>query len=219
VEHALAEFLSKFTYLAIVAVLAAAGLGVPISEDLTLLLAGGLAARGVTAYWPTLATGYCGVVLGDMLIHHWGWRLGPAAYDHPRIQKHLSPARQERLSRHFARHGFLTIVVARHTPMLRAPIFFLAGASRLPRWKFFLADAISSAVTVPIAVTLGFYFGEHLDEIRARINHVQWFLVGGLAAGALIWWLLRQRRRSAHAGKAEDCAEARRSPDRPEDRR
>ena len=47
-EHALASFLAKFTYLAIVGVLSAAGLGVPISEDLTLLLGGGLAAQGVT---------------------------------------------------------------------------------------------------------------------------------------------------------------------------
>src|SRR5205085_7442201 len=123
---------------------------VPIPEDLTLLLAGGLAARNITAYWPTLATGYLGVVLGDVLIHRWGWRLGAAAYNHPRVLKHLSPARQAKLRRHFERRGFLTIVIGRHTPMLRAPIFFLAGASRLPLWKFLLADTISSAVTVPI---------------------------------------------------------------------
>jgi membrane protein DedA with SNARE-associated domain len=71
-EHALAQFLSKFTYLAIWGVLTAAGLGAPVSEDLTLLLAGGLAAQGVTAFWPTLFSGYFGVLLGDLLIHHWG---------------------------------------------------------------------------------------------------------------------------------------------------
>ena len=83
-EHLLAQFLNKFTYLAMVGVLAAAGLGVPISEDLTLLLGGGLAAQGVTAYWPTLLAGYFGVILGDCLIHHWGARIGPAAYEHAR---------------------------------------------------------------------------------------------------------------------------------------
>ena len=67
-EHVLAGFLDKFTYLAIVGVLSAAGLGVPISEDLTLLLSGALASRGVTAYWPTLAVGYFGVLIGDALI-------------------------------------------------------------------------------------------------------------------------------------------------------
>ncbi len=160
-EHALAGLLSRFTYLAIVAVLSAAGLGVPISEDLTLLLGGGLAARGVTAYWPTLAAGYFGVLFGDCLIHHWGQRMGPAAYQTKRVQKVLSPERQEKLRAHFAKHGFLTIVVGRHTPVLRAPVFFLSGASNVPLWKFLLADAVSAAITVPIVVTLGFYFGEH----------------------------------------------------------
>ena len=197
-EHWLAHFLAKFTYLAIVAVLSAAGLGVPISEDLTLLLGGALAARGVTTYWPTLAAGYFGVLLGDCLIHHWGWRMGPAAYDHRKVQKVLSRDRQQKLRDHFARHGFLTIVVGRHTPVLRAPVFFLSGASHVPLWKFLVADAVSAAITVPIVVTLGFYFGEHLDDVRRVIHQVQWILAGAVALG-LVAWLVWRRRRKAGA--------------------
>lgn len=193
-EQFLAGFLAKFTYLAIVGVLSAAGLGVPISEDLTLLLGGALAARGVTSYWPTLAAGYFGVLLGDCLIHHWGYRMGPAAYRHPRVQKLLSLERQEKLRAHFARHGFLTVVVGRHTPLLRAPIFFLAGASRVPLWKFALADALSAAVTVPIVVTLGFFFGSHLEDIRRILHEVQWALGAVLLAALLAWFLWRRRR-------------------------
>jgi membrane protein DedA with SNARE-associated domain len=193
VEHALSQFLSDFTYVAIVAVLTAAGLGVPISEDLTLLLGGGLAARGVTHFLPTLACGYFGVLLGDVLIHHWGLRLGPAAYRHRMVVKHLSLERQEKLRVHYAKHGFLTVVVGRHTPMLRAPIFFLAGASRVPLWKFLLADALSAAVTVPIVVWLGFKFGEHLDDIRALLHRVQWGVAAAAVLVVVLIWLLRRR--------------------------
>src|SRR5258705_4156462 len=112
-----------------VALLTAAGMGVPISEDLVLLLAGALAGQGITRFWPTLLGGYLGVLLGDLLIYHWGSRLGPAAYNHPRVRKHISPQRQEKLRAHFARHGFLTVVVGRHTPVLRGAVFFLAVAS------------------------------------------------------------------------------------------
>ena len=194
-EHLLARFLAKFTYLAIVAVLSAAGLGVPISEDLTLLLGGALAARGVTTYWPTLAAGYFGVIFGDCLIHHWGGRMGPLAYEQKLVRRHLSVERQEKLRAHFARHGFLTIVVGRHTPILRAPIFFLAGASKVGFWKFLIADCISAAITVPIVVTLGYYFGEHLEEIRAIIHEVQWVLVGVAAAGIAAWLYWRRYRK------------------------
>ena len=196
-EHFLASFLDKFTYLAIVAVLSAAGLGVPISEDLTLLLGGGLAARGITHYWPTLAAGYFGVLIGDALIHQWGRRMGPRAYAAPVVQKALSLERQEKLRAHFERHAFLTVVVGRHTPFLRAPVFFLAGASGVGFWTFVLADAVSAAITVPLVVTLGFYFGAHLDQVRAHIHQVEWVLGGLVACGLLFWFWRRGRRRAA----------------------
>ena len=199
-EHALSQFLSNFTYMAMVAVLIAAGLGVPISEDLTLLLGGGLAARGITRFWPTLACGYFGVLLGDILIHHWGLRLGPAAYRHRMVVKHLSLERQERLRIHYAKHGFLTVVVGRHTPMLRAPIFFLAGASKVPLWKFLLADALSAAVTVPIVIYLGLKFGEHLDDIRALLHRVQWSIAAAIALVIALVWLLRRRAKARARG-------------------
>jgi membrane protein DedA with SNARE-associated domain len=193
VEHVLGQLLHQFTYVAVVVVLAAAGMGVPISEDLTLLLAGGLAAKGVTSFWPTLAAGYFGVLLGDALIHAWGARLGPAAYSAKRVQKALSPERLEKLRSHYARHGFLTVVVGRHTPVLRAPIFFLAGASGVSRAKFLLADALSAAVTVPIVTALGYYFGEHLEEVKTKIHHAQWVMAGVLVVAVAVWWWLRRR--------------------------
>src|SRR4051794_16110837 len=101
------------------ALLVAAGLGVPISEDLTLRLAGALSGQAVTKFWPPLIAGYLGVLLGALLIFHWGARLGPKAYEPPRVRKHLSANRQEKLHAHFRKHGFLTVVVGRHTPMLR----------------------------------------------------------------------------------------------------
>ena len=118
-ESWLAKLLFKFTYVALVAVLVAAGLGAPISEDLVLLLSGALAAQGVTDFWPTVVVGYLGVLVGDVLIHQWGARMGQRAYSSKLVQRALSPERQEKLREHFARHGMLTVVVGRHTPGLR----------------------------------------------------------------------------------------------------
>jgi membrane protein DedA with SNARE-associated domain len=193
VEHALAGFLAKYTYLAMVALLTAAGMGVPISEDLVLLLAGALAGQGITRFWPTLLGGYLGVLLGDLLIYHWGRRLGPAAYNHRRVRKHISPERQEKLRAHFARHGFLTVVVGRHTPVLRGAVFFLAGASGVPLWMFLLADGLSAAVTVPLVVSLGYYFGDHLDDVRRLLHGFEWAAAAVVLLGFGIWWLVRRR--------------------------
>ncbi len=194
-EHALVSFLSRFTYLAVIVVLTSAGMGVPVSEDLTLLVAGGLAARGLTDFWPTLAAGYFGVLFGDSLIYHWGKRMGPRAYAQPWVRRVLSLEREEKLRVHFRKHGALTVIVGRHTPGLRAPVFFLAGASGVGFGKFLLADAASAAVTVPIVVRLGFLFGEHLEQVRAKIHQFQWVLAGALLFGLAAWLLWRRRQK------------------------
>jgi len=191
----LVSLLGRFTYLAILAVLCAAGLGAPISEDLVLLVSGALAARDVTDFRMSLAVGYGGVVLGDLLIHQWGRRLGPRAYEHRIVRKVLSVEKQEKLRAHFARHGGLTVIVGRHTPGLRAPIFFLSGASGVGIWKFLVCDALSAAVTVPVVVALGYYFGEHLDDVRARMHQVEYLAAAAVLLLLAGWLYLRRRKR------------------------
>ena len=202
-EHTLAELLQRFTYPAILLLLSAAGLGVPISEDLVLLIAGALASQGVTRYVPTLLVGYFGVIFGDGLIYHWGKKLGPAAYEHRLVRKVISRERAGKLHSHFARHGFWTVVVGRHMPGLRAPVFFLAGASGVRFATFLIADMLSAAVTVPAVVTLGYLFGEHLDDIRRTLHEVNWMIAGAALLGVGVWWFLRKRRqRREAAGRA-----------------
>ena len=202
-EHTLAELLQRYTYPALLLLLSAAGLGVPISEDLVLLLAGALASQGVTRYVPTLLAGYSGVIVGDALIYHWGKKLGPRAYEHKLVRKVISPERAGKLRGHFARHGFWTVVVGRHTPGLRAPIFFLSGASGVGFGTFLLADMLSAAVTVPAVVTLGYLFGEHLDDIRRLLHRVHWMIAAAALVGVGVWWFLRRRRRQRQAAAQE----------------
>ena len=208
-EHTLAELLQRFTYPAILLLLSAAGLGVPISEDLVLLIAGALASQGVTRYVPTLLVGYFGVIFGDGLIYHWGKKLGPAAYEHRLVRKVISRERAGKLHSHFARHGFWTVVVGRHMPGLRAPVFFLAGASGVRFATFLIADMLSAAVTVPAVVTLGYLFGEHLDDIRRTLHEVNWMIAGAALLGVGVWWFLRKRRQRREAAGREPTARSR----------
>jgi membrane protein DedA with SNARE-associated domain len=194
VQAFLFTVLGHATYVAMVLLLGAGGTGLPISQDLVLLVGGVLSARGVTSFWPTVAAAFAGVLLGDSLMFRWGRKLGPRAYEQRWVRRVLTEEREARLREHFARHGALTVMAARHTPLVRAVAFFLAGASGVRGWKFLLADAASALFTVPLWVWLGRLAGEHLDQMRARIHHVEWLLAAAVALAALVILLWRRRR-------------------------
>lgn len=188
--------LQRFTYLGMFGLLVAAGLGVPFPEDLTLMLGGYLARLGITALLPTLVVGYVGVVIGDLLIFRVGRRLKSGIYSHRRFARILTPERRRWIENHFEKRGVLTVVIARHLAGLRAPTFLVAGTSNLPTWKFLLADAFSSILTVPAVTYLGYLFAQNLELARHRIHRIElWVLAGFVLLGLLFFVYQSSRRR------------------------
>jgi membrane protein DedA with SNARE-associated domain len=193
------SLLSRFTYVGLFALLIAAGLGVPFPEDVTLMTGGYLARQGVTSLWPTLVIGYVGVVIGDLLIFRVGRRLKQGVYTHPRLGRLLTPKRRQWMEEHFRKRGILTVVIGRHTAGLRAPTFLIAGTSDMPTWKFLLADAFSSILTVPAVTYLGYLFADNLEKARHQVHRIElWGLGVLLLVGLAIFvYHVLQRRRVA----------------------
>ncbi len=195
------SLLYRFTYVGMFGLLIAAGLGVPFPEDVTLMSGGYLARLGITSLWPTLVVGYVGVVIGDLLIFRVGRRLKQDVYTHPRLGRLFTPKRRAWIENHFRKRGVLTVVIARHAAGLRAPTFLVAGTSDMATWKFFLADAFSSILTVPAVTYLGYLFADNLDKARQRMHHVQLWALAALAfvgVAVFIYHVVRRRR----AGRA-----------------
>jgi membrane protein DedA with SNARE-associated domain len=194
--------LYRFTYLGLFALLIAAGMGAPFPEDLTLLTGGYLARQGIISLWPTLVVGYLGVVIGDLLIFRVGRRLKGRVYTHPRLGKLFTPKRRDWIEKHFSKHGVLTVVIGRHVAGLRVPTFLIAGTSGMPTWKFFLADAFSSVLTVPAVTYFGYFLADNLENLR-RARHLVhrielWALAAllVLGAGVFVYRLMRRRAES-----------------------
>jgi membrane protein DedA with SNARE-associated domain len=192
------SILSRFTYVGLFALLIAAGLGIPFPEDITLMTGGYLARQGVTSLWPTLVVGYVGVVIGDLLIFRVGRRLKQGVYTHPRLGKLLTPKRRQWIEEHFRKRGILTVVIARHAAGLRAPTFLIAGTSDMPTWKFLLADAFSSIITVPAVTYLGYLFADNLEKVSHQIHRIDLWALGVLLLMGLAVFIYRllQRRRA-----------------------
>lgn len=195
----LLSFLTHFGYLAIAGLLVAGGVGVPVPEELVQLSAGYLARRGIIAFAPALACAYLGIVTGDVLLFRLAKRTGGAILSRPSVARVLTPARRARLERHFARHGFLTILVARHLSGLRVAAFALAGASgQVATRTFVLADALSALISVPLVVSLGYLFAARLEDVKRRVHEVELVLLAVVVL-LVVAWLVFQRIRARSA--------------------
>jgi membrane protein DedA with SNARE-associated domain len=100
------------------------------------------------------------------------------------------------------------IIAGRFLPGLRAPIFFVAGGSRVPFSKFLLFDAMAAVVSVPLWLFLGSRFGGTIDSLLTEIQQGKRLALTALAiliAGYLAYLVVKARlakRRVAAAAAA-----------------
>jgi membrane protein DedA with SNARE-associated domain len=194
---ALLPYLRQFTYGAAFALLVAAGLAVPIPQDVTLILSGYLLNRGVMN--PAVAFPVCiaGALGGDVLLF-WIARGSATRLSRSRILSGvLTPERFSRAEAALARHGAKTIIVARHVAGLRAAVTAVAGATGMPFGRFLFWDFISAFPSVGLMLGLGYVFSDRLSWLIRRVSHVEHWMATcavGLAVVAIAAWQVWKRR-------------------------
>jgi membrane protein DedA with SNARE-associated domain len=188
-------FIAQFGYVAIFLVLVVAGLGVPLPEELTQLTAGALAHEGLLDLWIVMPVVWVGILVGDAMLFWLGRRHGPWLLSTRPVRRVLTPARRERIERHYARHAFWTVAVGRHAGGLRSGVFALAGVTGVRFRTFILADALSALVSVPIVTTLGYVLWQKLSEARRDLHVLQITVIALVAIGVVIAMVLRRRAR------------------------
>ncbi len=160
----LSAFFSKWSYLGIIAFLAVSGCGIPIPEEVALVLAGVLSSNGVLEE-PWLAFGACliGAVLGDTIMYGIGRFFGHSwLTKHPRFAKLVHADQESQFEQAVQDHGFKVLFLSRFLVGVRGPVYYAAGAARVPYLKFLLWDLIAATIVVSIVFWLAYFFGERV---------------------------------------------------------
>lgn len=155
-------------YLGIVAFLALCGCGIPVPEEAPLVLAGVLSSQGV--FKPSIAFGAClmGALLGDSLMYLIGRTLGHGWLTrHKSVSRFIDAEKEEMFEHAVRRHGFKVLLLTRFLVGVRGPVYYAAGAAKVPYLRFLLWDLISATLVVGIVFGLAYRFGEPI----ARIVH------------------------------------------------
>jgi len=201
----LETLLINSSYAGVLLVLLLTGCGLPVPEDITLLIAGWLCAREICELHLMLPLTFVAVVGADLMMYGIGRRYGHYVPRLPIIRHYLSEARLKKAVGAYHRHGGKMLFAARFMPGLRTPLFFTAGTFGVPVWKFLLFDGMAALLSVPALVLLGWWFADHLHVIRAWVEGVELVLVGALLLALLGfagWRFFIARRESFAPGPA-----------------
>jgi len=161
-------------YALIYGILLACGLGVPLPEDISLVLGGFLSHLGVTSLPVMMLVGFLGILSGDSLIYAAGRRIGDRASSGSGFfARVITPEKRAKVEALFARHGQKIVMIARFLPGVRAVTYFTAGSARMSYGRFIFWDGLAAVVSAPLFVYLGCRFGGHLRYVIHRIRQGQ----------------------------------------------
>src|SRR5262245_25368375 len=160
-------------YFMLFGLLFACGLGLPLPEDIPLLISGALIGTGHMHWWFAGPVAWLGIIGGDCCLYYLGRKYGLEITRVPFVGKHLTKERIERAEVLFNQWGIWVVAFGRLVAGIRGAMVVAAGATKFNFIKFIIADGIAAVVSGGLFMLLGFWFGSNLDTVR------HWIHVGG----------------------------------------
>src|ERR1051326_2441845 len=194
---------AMWKYLGVFGTLLAAGMGLPIPEELPIITAGAMVGHDSTTpladpnydlrlrWYIMLPICIVGVVIGDGFLYGigrvFGFRVLNIRWVRTRL---LTPEKRERIERNFHRYGIWILLAARMLPGFRSPIFLLAGINRLPLRKFLLADGLYAIPGVSLLFFLAYVFTDRFKQLFEQVNSYKSMIILCVISG-VAGYLLR----------------------------
>jgi membrane protein DedA with SNARE-associated domain len=196
--EAAAEFLLRWHYLGLFAIILAeeAGVPLPVPGDLFIAAMGFLSFQGAAAYAPTAAVVTVATGCGAGFLYVVSRRLGRPLLLRMARRFGYDEAREARVEAWVGRRGPLAIVVGRLIPGLRIVMTVAVGALRVDWRTFAVGTTAAGLVWATIYFWAGWLAGNGWG--RLRDTRLPVWPLAGVAAVALVLvlaWRLRARGR------------------------
>src|SRR5262245_13007994 len=160
-----------------------------VSEDLTCISAGVMAAQGRIDFGLAVFACFLGIFTGDLLLFLAGRYLGRPAIERAPLKWFIRAEAVERGSAWFSRKGGVVILMSRFAPGMRLPTYFAAGLLHTSFLRFTLYFSLAAAVWTPLLVGLSRALGAEALKSAFLVN--QSLFIKALAAGAIVYLVIR----------------------------
>ena len=206
----LIQMITDYPYIGVAAVFLLCGLGLPLPEEIVLLIAGYVCAQYPEHAQLLPMMGWCGgaILVGDMIPFLLGRIFGVRLLRLRWLRYFITKQRLATFDRWFRRRGDMVIVISRFLAGLRMVAFFTAGAMKM-RWsRFLLLDGIGIVLMVPLLTWLGYSSAGIIEEVILKVEKVERGLLWGtiisaVFVGIILWWWRRRRQQQSRSEMTE----------------
>lgn len=183
---------AQYAHWIIFGALMLAGINVPISEDLMIILSAVLAATVVpeNTVW-LFACVFLGCYLSDWVCYWIGRKLGPKLWKIGWFAKTFDAKKLDTIHNYYQKYGFWTLLIGRFIPFgVRNLLFLSAGMGKMHFGKFILSDGIACILSNTALFTLAFYVGKNYEALLHSLKFFNALLFGAflLSIIGLIWY-------------------------------
>ena len=198
-------------YFVLFGLLFSCGLGVPIPEDIPLLVAGFLVGSGKMYLAPAGVLAWCGIIGGDCVLYSLGRKYGLNITKVPFIGKHVTKDRIVHAENLFAKYGILVVAVGRLFAGIRGAMVIAAGTIRFNVAKFLIADGLAAIVSGGLFIWLGHAAGKKMGEkgnlkiVAEQIDRFGLYVLIAVvvSVGLFMFWKSRQAKPVPHTSNAD----------------
>jgi membrane-associated protein len=174
-----------------------AGLNIPISEDLMIILSATLAATVVpeNTYKLFIAV-FLGCYISDWVCYWIGRRLGPKLWNISWFAKTFERKKIDQIHSYYEKYGFWTLLIGRFIPFgVRNALFLTAGLGKMPFGKFLLSDGIACAFSNTALFTLTFFVGRNYAALLESVKTFNIFLFSAFVVLIIgvVWYKRRKK--------------------------
>lgn len=204
VERFVGWLLDRFRdvgYPGIVVLMAIESSVLPLPSELVMPPAGYLAAKGEMSVLVAIACGVAGSIVGSLVSYWLALWLGRALVRRLGRSVGISERSLERSERFFARHGDISVLLARLLPVVRHLISLPAGLARMSLPAFVTFTGLGALVWCSVLTGIGWWIGRKQDVILSALNEQARTYTGravliilpvvALVALVYVWWYRR----------------------------
>jgi undecaprenyl-diphosphatase len=160
-------------------------LGTAVPGHVTILAAGFLAKIGVLSLGYVLLLSAVAAILGDSVGFFLGRKYGLSLIDRLKPHFFITDAHVAKAQALLAAHTGKTMILGRLSPVTRALMPFLVGASETSAGKFWLFNIIGGIIWTAGSVMVGYAFGASYHAIAGYLGG---FVVAAIVGAILIAW-------------------------------